>query len=299
MSFLTKNQRQFLSVLPYWLIHLSCLGVFFVKFEWKWLILCVGFYYLRMFGITAGYHRYFSHRSYKMKRIPQFFMALLGLTALQKGPLWWAAHHRHHHRFSDMPEDLHSPLQKGFWWSHQGWILDGRYDEIRMDLIPDFAKFPELRFMSKYYYVPGFVLGGLIYALGGWAAFFWIFSLSTTLLYHGTYTINSLAHVFGSRRYTTTDTSRNNLWLSLLTLGEGWHNNHHCYQSSANQGFFWWEIDMSYYALKCLEAFGLVSDLRKPPLELLEPKRMDHGALDRMPQSSTVSPSQANVHSTG
>ncbi len=257
--------------LPFWAVHLASLSAFFVEFEWKWVGLCVFVYYARMFGITAGYHRYFSHRTYRMNRFWQFVMAWLGASSLQMGPLWWAAHHRHHHRHSDAPEDIHSPLQKGFWYSHCFWFLDGHNDRTRSELIPDLMRYPELRWLNRWYVVPGVVLAVSCLAWGGVPALVWGFAVSTTLLWHGTFTINSLAHVFGSRRFETSDTSRNNFWLALLTMGEGWHNNHHRYQSSTNQGFFWWEIDASYYVLRALALLGVVSKLQKAPLHRILP----------------------------
>jgi stearoyl-CoA desaturase (delta-9 desaturase) len=267
-----------IETLPFWAIHLASLGVLFFPFEWKWVALCAGLYFLRMFGITAGYHRYFSHRTYRLNRLWQFVMGFLGAMSLQQGPLWWAAHHRHHHRFSDMSEDLHSPQQRGFWYSHMFWFLNGENDHTRMELIPDLAKYPELRWLNQFHLVPGVLLALACLALGGWPAFFWGFALSTTLLWHGTFTINSLSHVFGSRRYQTTDTSRNNFWLALITMGEGWHNNHHCYQNSTNQGFFWWEIDVTYYVLRTLSWVGITSHLKRAPVEKLESRRISVSA---------------------
>jgi len=260
--------------IPFFLFHLALVAVFFTPFSWKWAALCITLYYVRMFAITAGYHRYFAHRSYKMARIPQFLMALLGSTALQKGVLWWASNHRHHHRFSDQPQDIHSPVQHGFWWSHVGWILSDAYTETRWEQIQDLSKYPELKWINRFHLLPGIALGFATFLIGGWSALVWGFVLSTVLLWHGTFTINSLSHVFGSRRYRTTDDSRNNFWLALITLGEGWHNNHHCYMSSANQGFYWWEVDGSYYTLKVLSWLGITKDLRKAPIALLESKRI-------------------------
>jgi stearoyl-CoA desaturase (delta-9 desaturase) len=197
-----------------------------------------------------------------MNRFWQFCMALLGTTAIQQGPLWWAAHHRHHHRYSDQPQDIHSPKQRGFWYSHLGWFLLGKNDRTRLELVPDLAKYRELRLLNDYHYLPGIGLALLCWTFGGAAAFFWGFALSTTLLWHGTFTINSLAHVFGSRRYETSDTSRNNFWLAIITLGEGWHNNHHYYQNSTNQGFFWWEIDLTLLALRALSVLKITSHLK-------------------------------------
>jgi stearoyl-CoA desaturase (delta-9 desaturase) len=260
--------------LPFFAIHAAALGVFLVPFSWRWVALCLTLYVVRMFAITAGYHRYFAHRSYKMKRLPQFLMALLGTTATQKGALWWAAHHRVHHRHSDQPQDVHSPVLEGFWQSHVGWILSDAHDETRWELIPDLTRYPELVWLNRFHLVPAVALGAGLALVGGLPAFFWGFALSTVLLWHGTFFINSLAHVWGARRYSTTDDSRNNFWLALITLGEGWHNNHHAYMSATRQGFFWWEIDLSYYALKTLSWLGIVSDLRQPPLALLEARRL-------------------------
>ncbi len=273
-----KPTVHFLLTLPFILMHLAALSIFFVPFAWKWVGLCLALYLVRMFAITAGYHRYFSHRTYKIGRLTQFLFAFVGGTSAQKGALWWAAHHRHHHRFSDQAEDIHSPIRSGFWWSHMGWITSIDYEDTRWEQIPDLAKYPELVWLNKFHLVPPTMLGLSVLALSGWSGIAWGFFLSTVLLWHGTFTINSLSHVFGTRRYATTDTSRNNFWLALLTLGEGWHNNHHCYQSSTNQGFFWWEIDVSYSLLKALSWVGVTRDLRKPPLKLLEAKLINSNA---------------------
>ena len=258
--------------IPFIAVHVVALLAFVAKFHWYYPVVAIGLYYLRMFGITAGYHRYFSHRAYKTSRWFQFVLAFLGTLSTQKGVLWWAAHHRDHHKYSDLPGDIHSPVQKGLWWSHVGWILCRKYDETKIDRIRDFAKYPELRWLNKYHLVPPILLAAALWLIGGWQLTVWGFFVSTVLLWHGTFTINSLAHVFGSRRFKTTDDSRNNLLLALLTMGEGWHNNHHHYQSTANQGFYWWEIDMSYWALKLLSWLGLVWELRTPPKHILDNK---------------------------
>jgi stearoyl-CoA desaturase (Delta-9 desaturase) len=261
--------------IPFFAVHVLAIAAFWLyPPTWGLIALTVSLYGLRMFGVTGGFHRYFSHRTYKTSRFFQFCLAFLAQTSAQKGALWWAAHHRHHHRFSDQENDIHSPIQSGFWWSHVGWILSEQYDETHWELIPDLKKFPELVFLNRYHLVPPLFLGFTLFFIGGWASLFWGMFVSTTLLWHGTFTINSLSHVFGSVRYESEDTSRNNFWLALLTLGEGWHNNHHTYQSATNQGFFWWEIDVTYYVLKALSKVGIVWDLRSPPLELLERKRV-------------------------
>jgi stearoyl-CoA desaturase (delta-9 desaturase) len=225
---------------------------------------------VRIFAITAVYHRYFAHRAYRTSRAFQLFLAFLGTTATQKGPLWWAGTHRHHHRFSDMEEDVHSPERRGFWYSHMGWWLGREHEAYDEKNIQDFYAFPELRWLDKHHYVGPFVMMAVCYAIGGVDGLLWGYVVPTCFVHHGTFTINSLSHVWGSRRFATTDTSRNNFILALVTMGEGWHNNHHHYQSSARQGFYWWEIDLSFYVLKVLSWVGLVWDLRPVPEHALK-----------------------------
>jgi stearoyl-CoA desaturase (delta-9 desaturase) len=261
---LSEEKIDKISSIPFVLVHVLCLAAIWTGVSWKSIGVCIALYYLRMMALTITYHRYFSHRSFKTSRVFQFILAFAATTTAQKGVLWWAAHHRHHHRASDQVDDVHSPSQRGFWWSHVGWILCRKYNETRFELIKDFARYPELRLLNTFHLVPPTLLAVALYFWGGWqmlvVGFFW----STVLLWHGTFTINSLSHVFGSRRYKTTDTSRNNWLLALITCGEGWHNNHHYHQNTANQGWFWWEVDLSYYVLVGLSWVGLVSDLRKP-----------------------------------
>jgi len=265
--------------IPFLLLHFVPLAAFWTGVTPFSLALCAGLYALRMFFITGAYHRYFAHRSYKTGRVMQFVLGLGGTLAIQKGPLWWAAHHRHHHKFSDQPEDVHSPL-RGLFWSHIGWIMCRKFQPTQTELIKDFAKFPELVWLNKYHWVPPTVLGFAIYFAFGWSALVVGFFLSTVLCWHCTYMINSLTHLFGARRYVTTDTSRNSFILAVLTFGEGWHNNHHYYQSTANQGFFWWELDITYYILRVLSLVGLVSDLRTPPAHVLAANRIKDGHAD-------------------
>ncbi len=254
----------------FWLVHLACFAALFTGVTWSALAVCAALFWLRMFGVTAGYHRYFSHRSYKTSRPFQFVLAVLGTLAVQKGVLWWAANHRVHHKNSDQEGDVHSPIQNGFWWAHVGWILAPDYEDTDLARIPDMAKYPELRWLNDHYLVPPVALAVLLYLVGGATWLVWGFFISTTVLWHATFTINSLAHVWGNRRYETTDASRNNVWLALLTMGEGWHNNHHRYMNSARQGFFWWEVDASYYVLLALARLRLIWDLQQPPRALLE-----------------------------
>jgi stearoyl-CoA desaturase (Delta-9 desaturase) len=234
------------------------------------LVICFALYFLRMFAITAGYHRYFSHRGYKTSRVFQFLLALLGTTATQKGPLWWAAVHRRHHRESDTTRDVHSPVQRGFWWSHIGWIIANEHEEYDPAEVKDLYKYPELRWLDRYHVIPVLALLVGSTLIAGMHGLCWWYCMSTVLLLHGTFTINSLSHVWGHRRFNTTDDSRNNPVLALITLGEGWHNNHHRYMQTANQGFYWWQFDISYYIIKTLSFVGITWELRKPPQRVLD-----------------------------
>ena len=268
---------------PFILLNLSVLLVFWTCTSPIAVGVAVVLYFVRMFGITGVYHRYFSHRTYKTSRFMQFVLAFLGNTSGQRGPLWWAAHHRHHHAHSETAEDPHSPVQHGFWNSHVLWWGRAQNMPTRLHLIRDFAKYPELVFLDRFDSVAPVFLAVVTYLFGAglhrWAPglhtngmqmLVWGFFISTAILFHGVATINSLAHVIGSRRFRTTDQNRNNFFLALLTMGEGWHNNHHHYPNSARQGFYWWEIDPSYYALRVLEWLGLVWDLKPVPERILE-----------------------------
>jgi len=258
-------------VVPFALVHVVAIaGVLWISVSWRALVLCAGMYYVRMFGLAVGYHRYFAHRTFRTSRVGQFLLALLASTAAQKGPLWWAGHHRNHHRHSDTELDVHSPSQRGFWWAHVGWIFCQKYDATDFDVIKDFAKYPELRWLDKFALLPPVVLAVGLWLSFSWVGLFWGFFFSTVVLWHGSFTVNSLMHVWGSRRYLTPDTSRNNWPLVFVTLGENWHNNHHHYQASASQGFFWWEIDFGYYGIKVLSWLGLVWDVRTPPKRVLD-----------------------------
>jgi stearoyl-CoA desaturase (delta-9 desaturase) len=251
-------------VLPFVVLHLTPLLLFFVPFKGSLVLLAAGTYYARMLFVTLGYHRYFAHRSFQTSRAFAVVLAALAQLSGQKGVLWWASHHRHHHKTSDQPGDVHTPVLRGFWWSHIGWLMCGSYDAPRFELVKDLARFPELRFIDKHWW--WFPLAGVVglFALGGLPYLVWGGFISTLLLFHATFAINSLSHVLGRRRYLTTDASRNNALLAVLTCGEGWHNNHHHHQSSARQGWFWWELDTSYYLLRVLEAVGLVWKVKRP-----------------------------------
>jgi stearoyl-CoA desaturase (delta-9 desaturase) len=257
--------------IPYWGVHvLAIVGIAITGLSWWGLALAIALYIPRMFFVTGAYHRYFSHRSYKTSRWFQFVLALGATMTGQKGPLWWAAHHRLHHKLSDAPGDLHSVVQSGFWWAHHGWILSRDLEGTDLSRIKDFSKYPELRWLNRWWMLPPVAAGVITFLAGGFFALVWGFAVSQVLTWHGTFTINSLSHLWGGRRYATDDDSRNNLVLALITMGEGWHNNHHHYQVSARQGFFWWEIDGTYYVLRALAAVGLIWDLHGVPDHIRE-----------------------------
>jgi stearoyl-CoA desaturase (delta-9 desaturase) len=261
-----KRHYGWLVSAPFFAVHIAAvLGVVRLGWSWSGFALAMSLYFVRMFGVTGAYHRYFSHRTYRTSRAFQFFLAFLAQTSMQKGALWWAAHHRDHHKYSDTEKDPHSWRVEGFWWSHVGWILSRKTEETDYKRIADLARFPELVWLNKNHLVPGVSLGVALWFAGGWHALIWGLFVSTTLLWHGTFCINSVAHGWGRTRYETGDDSKNSLLLSLITMGEGWHNNHHYYPRSTAQGFFWWEIDPTFYILRGLAAVGLVWDLHTPP----------------------------------
>ncbi len=263
-------------------MHFGCLAVFLVGWSWTAVGLALVLYVVRAFGLTAFYHRYFSHRAFKTSRWFQFVGGLLGTLAMQKGPLWWAAHHREHHRSSDRMGDVHSPHVDSFFWAHLGWIMGKENGKLKTHLVRDWLKFPELRMLEHCASLVAVGYAVALYALGdflgrsipsletnGWQVFIWGFFVSTVLLYHATYSVNSIAHMFGTQRFRTEDHSRNNLIVAIFSLGEGWHNNHHRYPTSARQGFVWWELDMTYYGLWTLERLGLVWKLRPVPAHVI------------------------------
>jgi stearoyl-CoA desaturase (delta-9 desaturase) len=266
-----RNFSSLITVTAFLAMHLAAFSIFFVEFYWWAPVMAVVLYVIRGFGITAGYHRYFAHRAFKTSRWFQFMLGVFGAAALQRGPIWWAGHHRTHHKFSDEPEDPHSPIVGSIWWSHIGWVISNRFNTTEWDLMKDFKKYPEIKLLERFDLVPGVLLGVACAAFGGLTGLCWFFA-STVALYHGTFMVNSVCHLMGRRRFATKDHSRNNWFVAFLTLGEGWHNNHHHYPSSARQGFKWWEYDFSYWVLKALSWVGVVWDLREPTPRALAAK---------------------------
>ena len=277
-----------LRTLPFIALHLACVAVIWVGVSGVAVAAAVSLYVIRMFAITGFYHRYFSHRAFRASRAVQFVFAAIGASSVQRGPLWWAAHHRNHHRHADDELDPHSPVRRGFLWSHVGWFLTPRGFRTDWSMIRDLVRYPELRLLDRFDILMPVVLAFALYALGHYLSIaqpqlgtsalqlvVWGFCISTVVLFHGTFMINSLAHRFGTRRFGTRDDSRNNWLLALITFGEGWHNNHHRFPGAARQGLRWWEFDMTYYGLSLLLWLGLVHDLRPYPASLRSARRQD------------------------
>ncbi|MGI9334345.1 MAG: acyl-CoA desaturase [Gammaproteobacteria bacterium] len=271
-----------LRVAPFVAMHLACVAVVQVRSSVIAVIVALALYVLRMFFVTAFFHRYFAHRAFRTSRSMQFAMAVLACTAGQRGPLWWAGHHREHHIYSDTEGDPHSPAHRGFLFSHALWFLTRESFATPADRVREWLRYPELRWLERMDWIPFVTLAAACWGLGTWLEsaapqlatngpqmLVWGFFVSTVALYHATFTINSLAHRFGRRRYPTRDNSRNNVWLALITLGEGWHNNHHRYPAAARQGFVWWEVDLAFQGLRLMAVLGLVRDLRPVPAHVL------------------------------
>ena len=267
---------------PLVFIHLACIGLFFVGISPVAIGMCILMYFIRVFAITGGYHRYFSHRTYNTSRVFQFMLAFAGASSAQLGPIWWASHHRHHHEYSDTEEDIHSPISKSLFWSHIGWLLSCRYLKTEdYKGVNDLLVHPEIRFIDRYHIIAPVTLVLGFYVTGawlevhapalhtsGWQLVVWGYFLSTVFVYHATFCINSLTHIFGTQRFNTHDESRNHFILAMITMGEGWHNNHHRYPMSTRQGLYWWEIDPTYYILKFLSLLGIVRDLQTHPAQI-------------------------------
>ena len=288
-----EDNRLLMISSPIFLMHIIALGAFFTGFSWPALIAVIVTYGVRVFALTAGFHRYFSHRSFKTSRFFQFVLAWIGTSSAQLGPMWWAANHRHHHQHSDQPEDIHSPVIKDAFWAHVGWILCRAYHEIQYDRVKDLVKFPELRFVDRFHIFPVITLIVALYMAGTFLdAYFpglgtsgiqlvmWGFFFSTVLVYHVTFLVNSVTHIIGKKRFVTNDESRNSWWVALLTFGEGWHNNHHRWPLSARQGMYWWEFDLSYLILRFLGRIGIVWDIK------VYPKKLYNEALDNAADSN-------------
>jgi stearoyl-CoA desaturase (delta-9 desaturase) len=260
----------------FWSVQVSALLAFFVPFTWAMLGLWAVSHFLRAIGLTLAFHRYFAHRAFQMNRAARFVWAFIGTAAMQKGPLWWAGHHVNHHRFADRAGDPHSPMISGFYYAHIGWFLnDARHDRLEASnpVIRDFSKCPEVRFLDRHFWLPPLAWAAAMYLSGGFPWLAWGFCLPTVTLAHSTFAINTVNHLFGSRRFRTHDDSRNNVLTAFFAAGEGWHNNHHRYQRAARNGFYWWEFDPTWYVIRAMAAVGLVWDIQTVPTRIYEEAR--------------------------
>ena len=256
------------------LFHVACLGVLYTGVSSAAVYTALGLYVFRGIGVTGGYHRLLAHRSFKTSRPVQFIFALLGSMAVQGGPLWWVAHHRHHHAATETDEDIHSPVTHGLWQAHMGWMMtDAAFNEKGTNA-RDLHKFPEIKFLQRHYVwlvvaqpLALFLFGawlGEAYNTSGLQMMVWGFFISTVFTWHVTFMVNSVCHRWGARPYDAGDASTNNVFIGLLGFGEGWHNNHHKFPSSARHGLVWWQLDTTYLLLRLLETLGLVRDLKIP-----------------------------------
>jgi stearoyl-CoA desaturase (delta-9 desaturase) len=263
----TKNASFFV----FWLVQASALLVFFVDFSWPLLALWAVSHFVRAMGLTLAFHRYYAHRAFQMNRVARVVWTFIGTAAMQKGPLWWAGHHVNHHRFADREGDPHSPMVSGVYYAHIGWFLnDAKHDRVEGNnpVIRDFSKVPEIAFLDRYYFIPPLALAVAMFLIGGWSWLVWGFCLPTMTLAHATFAINTVNHMFGSRRFDTIDESRNNALTAFFAVGEGWHNNHHRYQRAARNGFYWWEFDPTWYAIRAMQAVGLAWNVQPVPARI-------------------------------
>lgn len=252
------------------LFHIGAVAALFV-FSWQNLAVAVFLYWVATgLGISLGYHRLHTHRSYKAPRLLEYFFAICGCLTLEGGPITWVATHRIHHQKSDHDGDPHSP-RDGMWWAHVGWILFGesldRLTGVVCKYAPDLGKDRFYVWLNKYFWAPLVVLGAALLAIGGWPMFLWGICVRVVFGLHATWLVNSATHMWGRRRFATRDDSRNNWWVALLTFGEGWHNNHHAHPTSARHGLAWYEFDPSWITLKILRRLGVARAVQCAKLE--------------------------------
>ncbi|OLC42658.1 MAG: hypothetical protein AUH43_22160 [Acidobacteria bacterium 13_1_40CM_65_14] len=266
-----------LQIIIFWTVQVSALLVFAVPFRWAFVAVWAASHFLRAIGLTLAFHRYFAHRAFKMHRVARFVWVWIGTSAMQKGPIWWAGHHVNHHKYADRDGDPHSPMVSGVYYAHIGWFLnDTRNDTLEPTnpVIRDFSRVPEIAFIEKYFFLPPLALAIAMFALGGFPLLIWGFCLPTMTLAHATFAINTVNHMFGSRRFETVDESRNNPFTAFFAVGEGWHNNHHRYQRAARNGFYWWEFDPTWYVIRAMKAVGLAWDVQAVPKRIYEEARV-------------------------
>jgi stearoyl-CoA desaturase (delta-9 desaturase) len=265
-----------LSFVVFWVVQFSAFLIFVVPFSGGLIALWAVSHFLRAIGLTLAFHRYFAHRSFQMNRAARFVWTFIGTAAMQKGPLWWAGHHVNHHRYADRDGDPHSPMVSGVYYAHIGWFLnDAKHDRLEASnpVIRDFSKAPEIVWLNNFFFVPPLLLAIGMYLFGGMTWLVWGFCLPTMTLAHATFAINTVNHMFGSRRFDTIDESRNNPLTAVFAVGEGWHNNHHRYQRAARNGFYWWEFDPTWYVIRLMQSVGIAWDVKAVPARIYEEAR--------------------------
>jgi stearoyl-CoA desaturase (Delta-9 desaturase) len=279
-TFLTlyRATRIAISLSPLIVVHLALFTIPYIDFSWWYLLMFAVVTRVIGLGITVGFHRYFSHRSFKTRRWFQFLLAAAGCAALQKGPLWWAIHHRLHHRHSDTPDDPHSPVVDGFLYGHCGWLFSRDLMHPDEQVVHDLTKYRELVWLDRFWMVPGLLLAAICFAVGGWGGLVYGFCLSVVVLFQVTFAVNSIGHLYGPQRFDTGEGSRNNLVLGYLAMGDGWHNNHHRAPTSARHGFAWYEFDFSYQTIRFLALLRLAWDVKQPPPGLMSGKELPPAA---------------------
>ena len=266
-----------IQIIIFWTVQASAASVFLVPFSWSLVLLWAVSHFLRAIGLTLTFHRYLAHRAFQMNRGVRFVWAFIGTCAMQKGPIWWAGHHVNHHKFADREGDPHSPMVSGVYYAHIGWFLnDTKHDQLEPNnpVLRDFSKYWELAMLERFHFVPPIMLAVAMYLIGGAPWLVWGFCLPTMTLAHATFAINTVNHMFGSRRFDTIDESRNNAVTAIFAAGEGWHNNHHRFQRAARNGFYWWEFDPTWYVIRAMAAVGLAWDLQQVPERIYEEARV-------------------------
>ncbi len=246
-------------------LHIGAIAALFM-FSWKALIVTAALYWITIgFGISLGYHRLHTHRSFQVPLGLEYLFAVFGALTLEGGPIFWVATHRIHHQKSDQAGDPHSP-RDGAWWAHVGWILFGETNHNNTKMMskyaPDLAKHRFYVWLNNYHWLPTIILAAVLLAVGGLPLVLWAVCLRVVVGLHSTWLVNSATHMFGSRRFETKDDSRNSWWVALLTFGEGWHNNHYAHPTSARHGLAWYEFDISWITLKVMRAVGIAKHIR-------------------------------------
>ncbi len=259
---------------PDWSIIIYMAAIHFValfalipsNFNWHAIAVAFVLYWITGgLGITLGFHRLVSHRSFQTPKWLEYCLVFCGTLACQGGPIEWIGLHRIHHKFSDTEPDPHDS-NKGFWWSHMGWMLSQNpsskeVPRFTQDIIND----PVYQFFQKYFIPIQVVLGLILYSFGGWPFVIWAIFVRLVVVFHCTWFVNSATHKFGYQSYESEDNSKNCWWVALLTFGEGWHNNHHAYQYSARHGLRWWEIDLTWMTISLLQSLGLATSVKLAP----------------------------------